>query len=262
MMLEINDLVSGEKLAKIADNKKILYSHTHEVNNLLKNPPNETFILITHNSDAIITDEPKYYAERDCYNADITLMPNNLIRWFGQNVGIKNDKIESLPIGLENTYNFPHENKNHKIFNKTNEERKIKNLVYMNFNVHNNLNERGRLVLLYSRKPWVTYFNGKNGINFDTYLDNIYNHHFILSPIGGGFESHRLWESLYVGSIPLVKRCINYDFYNDLPICFVDSYEDITEDFLQKELIRIKNKEWNLEKLSFKYWENKIKNCI
>jgi hypothetical protein len=42
----------------------------------------------------------------------------------------------------------------------------------------------------------------------------------------------------------------------------VDEWSDITEDFLNKEYERIINTIWNLEKLNFKYWENKIKNNI
>ena len=256
------DYISGEKFIKLSNNNNIFYCHTHDVNNFFKNPPQNDFVLISHNSDAIITDEPKFYVERNCYNADVTLIPNNLIHWFGQNVGIKNDKIESLPVGLENSYNFPHERKTEKIFNILSQQKNIKNLMYVNINVYNNINERGKIPFLFSKKPWVTYFDGMNGVDFNSYLDNIYNHHFVISPIGGGFESHRLWESLYLGSIPIVKRCINYSFYEDLPICFVDDYSEITEDFLKKELLRIRDIDWNLDKLKFSYWEQKIKNIL
>ena len=129
----------------------------------------------------------------------------------------------------------------------------------MNYNVRNNVEERIDTITLFSNKHWVTTFMGANGINFDNYLSNIYNHKFILSPIGGGFESHRLWESLYVGSIPVVRRNINYSFFEKLPICFVDEWDEITEDFLLSEYDRIMSLDWDLQLLSMKYWIERIK---
>jgi len=91
------------------------------------------------------------------------------------------------------------------------------------------------------------------------YLDNIYNHKFILSPRGNGIDTHRKWEALYLKTIPIEVRNINNTFYEDLPICFVDDWSDITEEFLNSEYDRITNSEWNLEKLNMNYWVKKIK---
>jgi len=104
----------------------------------------------------------------------------------------------------------------------------------------------------------VTVEEGKNGLNFDTYLDNLYNHKFIISPVGVGMDTHRLWESLYMNCIPIEKRNKNNKFYEDLPICFVNEWEEINIDFLDKEFDRITNSHWNLEKLNFEYWKRLI----
>jgi len=85
-------------------------------------------------------------------------------------------------------------------------------------------------------------------------------HKFVLCPEGNGTDTHRTWETLYVGSIPIEKRNINNSFYQDLPICFVDSLSEINEDFLNYEFDRIKNTKWNLDKLNFSYWKDKIIN--
>ena len=53
---------------------------------------------------------------------------------------------------------------------------------------------------------------------------------------------------------------LNNRFYDDLPICFIDTWEDLTDDFLNAEYERIKSKEWNIAKIDFEYWKNKIKN--
>ena len=64
-----------------------------------------------------------------------------------------------------------------------------------------------------------------NGDNFDGYLDNIYNHRFVLCPEGNGIDTHRLWECLYMGTIPIVKANKNVRFYEDLPILMVNEWK-------------------------------------
>ena len=81
----------------------------------------------------------------------------------------------------------------------------------------------------------------------------------MICPEGHGIDTHRTWETLYLNSIPIEIRNINNSFYEDLPICLVDSWEEITEDFLNKEYNRINEKKYNLEKLDFNYWLKKIK---
>jgi hypothetical protein len=85
---------------------------------------------------------------------------------------------------------------------------------------------------------------------------------FVLSPEGNGIDTHRLWEALVIGTIPIEKRNINNSFYSDLPICFVNKWSDITLDFLEKEYIRIKSTNYDLNKLTFSYWKDKINGTI
>jgi len=81
---------------------------------------------------------------------------------------------------------------------------------------------------------------------------------FVISPQGNGLDTHRTWECLYVGSIPIEKRNLNNRFYTDLPICFIDEWEDLTEEFLLSEYERITSGIYDLDKLTFDYWKNKI----
>ena len=201
-------------------------------------------VLITHNGDTCINIAP----------------PDNVIKWYTQNVNISHPRIESIPIGLENDIWFPERHKKEKIIAKVKEPRKYRNLVYMNFSIATNP-IRPRLYQIYEDEPWVTSVRGSNGMGrFDEYLDNVYNHKFMLCPEGNGIDVHQPWECMYVGTIPIQRRNFNNRFYTDLPICFVDNWEDLTEDFLLSEFKRIKSGVWNLEKLTFEYWKNKILN--
>lgn len=106
--------------------------------------------------------------------------------------------------------------------------------------------------------PWVTAL--RKGPDFPRFLDNVYNHKFVICPQGNGIATHREWEALYMGSIPIQKRDLNNRFFTDFPICFVDDWAEITESFLNSEYERITNLDWNREMLTFEYWKNKILN--
>jgi hypothetical protein len=217
------------------------------------------FILITHSCDCRIEND-KIIRPNGCgidQYSDLYKLPNNIIAWYSKNVNTINSRIKSIPIGLENDRWFPQLHKKEKMIEKLDEPPMVKNLAYMCHN-QNTHPERKELYGLFKGKFWITIEQGSNGSKFDEYLDNIYHHQFVICPQGNGIDTHRTWECLYTRTIPIEKRNINNQFYTDLPICFVDDWEEVTEGFLQKELIRIKNTKWNMQKLTFEYWKNKI----
>lgn len=241
----------------------ILYCHTHQFNNNIKQISefNEKFVLITHNSDGKIVRNP------NPNDADVRLMPPAVSKWFGCNIIDHNEKTVSIPTGLENTHHFPELNKSRRIFDINSKRKDVRNLCYMNFNVNTNPAERGMLFNTLSDKEWVTTHQGANGIDFDNYLDNIYNHAFVLCPegnsnghpvAGGGVASHRMWETLYANSIPIATKGTQSEQFYDLPILFVDSWDQVTEEFLRNKYEEFKTKTFNVDKLKLSYWVKQI----
>lgn len=258
------DWIQGEKFIDLADNVKIFYCHTTDVNNFFNTcDKTSPFILVSHNSDAVVTDNPRQINSVPFgYHADIKLMPDNCIRWFAQNIEIENDRLESIPIGLENNYCNPSLMKNYKLSEIVKTEKSIKNLVYLNFNINNNI-ERGYIYDILKDKPYVTTEYGRNGLGFDNYLYNLYNHKFMVCPEGNGIDVHQPWESLYINTIPIQKKNTNNKNWRELPICWVDDWKQIEdEDFLISEYDRITNNEFDKSKLYFEYWKDKIKKSI
>ena len=252
--------IRGEYFPQLANNENIFYCHVHDAVNFFKTPPKDKFVLITHNSDGCITWEPKRFnhgSSNDC-DLNVIMIPNNLLKWYSQNVNVRHQKIESIPIGLENNCWFPDVKKYERIKEIAQRKKTYKNLLYVNHNIATNPPERTAPYKLFSNKKWATVEHGANGVNFNNYLENLHSHKFILCPEGNGIDTHRTWESLYIGSIPIEKRNFNNVFYEDLPICFVNKWEDITEEFLNCEYERILHEEWNLDKMYFDYWKNKI----
>lgn len=225
-----------------------LYTHIHMVPNLFKDIQNykTKFILVTHNSDHSV--DENIYKQK----------PKNIVKWFSQNVCYSDKNLISLPIGLENERWWVNIKKKEKMISKLKQSKNYKNLLYMNHSVRTNPRERTKPYQLFGNKSWCTSVNGSNGNNFDGYIDNIYNHKFVLCPNGNGVDTHRLWETLYLKSIPIVKKSINVDFYDDLPILKVDRWEDINEELLNNKFEEITNGTFNEEKLKIGYWLKKL----
>lgn len=136
-------------------------------------------------------------------------------------------------------------------------------LLYVNFRYQTYQSERKPLWDMFQKEnyKWVTI--GSIDTNYDvfgTYLNSLVQHKFSLCPRGNGIDTHRLWESLYCRTIPIVKRHIANRTFEDLPILFVDDWSQITEDFLHNEYERMKTIKWNYSKLSASWWGKQFRN--
>ena len=185
--------------------------------------------------------------------------------WFTINKACENEKLISLPLGITNN---TCETAVHGIYGNTDimievmaKPQLIKNLMYMNFNLRTN-RERRVCYELFSHTTWTT--KGKDVKTMEgraNFLEEMRNHKFTLCPSGNGPDTHRLWEALYMESIPIVRNQICYKEFQDLPILFVNDWTDITEQFLENKYKEIKGSCWNMDKLKFSYWKERILNA-
>ena len=70
----------------------------------------------------------------------------------------------------------------------------------------------------------------------DDYFNLTHKYSFVLCCEGNGFDSHRLWETLYQDSFPVMVRtpwAKSLEYLN-LPILFVDSLDELTHETLAK----------------------------
>ena len=85
---------------------------------------------------------------------------------------------------------------------------------------------------------------------------------YALSPLGRGFDTHRTWEILLMGAIPIVEKWAGSDAYATLPVIVVDKVEDISRTKLDAAAKKwaavnggiLRNRKMLLERLSHKYW--------
>lgn len=211
------------------------------------------YILITANCDRG-GDEPmpgKFEA---------ILEDKNLKAWFTQNIDRNNHpKLYPIPIGLANRkYPWGEIEKYIKILPNAQNKKRTKWL-YINFNIKTNKK---------IRKPIWKYFSNHslNGMvhlaqttNQSKYMDEISHFKFVLSPPGNGLDCHRTWESLLLGTYPIVLSSTLNPLYRDLPVLIINKWEEITPNLLKTKYKEFKSKQWNLDKLYFKYWLKIVK---
>lgn len=184
-------------------------------------------------------------------------------KWFGTNKQTRKPNVYALPLGITNDTNESHL---HPVYGNLdcmekvmNESVSCQNLVYMNMLISTYPTERQLVWDLFKDKKWVTIGSIENTIEGRTrFLREIKAHSFVLCPRGNGMDTHRLWETLYMGSIPIVKRDVSNEEFQDLPICFINDWSEVTVEFLESEKNRIKNTHYNLDKLTISYWIHQI----
>jgi hypothetical protein len=90
------------------------------------------------------------------------------------------------------------------------------------------------------------------------FLQNLLTHRFVLCPPGNGVDTHRMWESLAAGAIPVVLRSHAMEPFKELPILFVDRYEEVSLALLEETARRISPAALDEPMLQSEYWVEQI----
>lgn len=186
--------------------------------------------------------------------------------WFAINNQSLDPRVTTLPLGLTNDTD---ESPAHRVLGNTAVLRRVRaepkpvpgrNLVYMNFALHTHPS-RPPLWHWFRAQPWVTV-GTHTALTLDqreTFLRAIRQHDFCLAPRGNGLDTHRLWETLYVGSIPVVEYDPAWADFADLPILFVRDWQtEVTPDRLRAVRDDFARRSWNWDKLFVPYWEQTV----
>ncbi len=197
------------------------------------------YILITHNSDyavpglfAAMLDDPK------------------IIAWFGQNYdGTPHPKMHPIPIGIAN-FCWPHGNADVLLEIRSKAFAKA-HLAHMNIQIKTYPQERLGVHTQFSRETFC-YRTGNKP--FRLFLSDIASSRFEISPRGNGLDTHRLWESLYLGTIPIVKSSTLDSLYEGLPVLIIDDWKQVNRQFLTDKQEEFSHRQFSLEKTSMGHW--------
>lgn len=126
------------------------------------------------------------------------------------------------------------------------------------------------------REDFFTFLDKTPGIlpyclpkgNFQEYMKSLSECYYSVCPMGEGYDTFRFWESLLVGSIPIVKDHPFYDilehYYPNIPIYRVKEWDDLLTFISEFDTNKYNEKMQNadLSCLEEDFWISKIKTII
>ena len=208
----------------------------------------------------------------DYNNNIINSITNNkhFKHWFLTNKIVPNNSyLTSIPYGLdywtmkmridENiTYKYQDIVLNNLITNSKKIEDRIPK-IYATWNINTTDGRHGGMrQKLPSIIPSEIIYYQEKQIPMIEYWQRTSEYAFVVSPFGNGYDCIRTFEALCLGCIVIMKKCFLLELYHDLPVMFVDNWEDINQEILTNILKEFKTRTFNMEKLKMKYWTDLI----
>ncbi|CUG87827.1 exostosin-like protein, putative [Bodo saltans] len=197
--------------------------------------------------------------------------------WFAQNAVVVHPKLHPIPIGIENRYNKygAHYDMYEASLKSSLSAVRKPGSVFVSFNMKTNPKERGQAMqaakLLAEASPdFVTFYQGappKKASPSDyrsaltKMLSEMSKHQFVLAPHGHGVDTHRMWEALYAGCIPIVMRSPMDVLLETLPVLIVDDYSLVTTALLERSAEQLSGR-WDAARktvLSRRHWMNVVR---
>jgi hypothetical protein len=130
----------------------------------------------------------------------------------------------------------------------------------VNFSASANQGERKQLLELISKlgekyrilgaEPNFTYSGRLQ------YLGAIRECSMVLCPEGNGIETHRFWETLYMGGVPIVVRnSFTESLYRNFPIIELNSWNDLEDvELIEEKWVAANKLQWDDNLLRLSYW--------
>jgi len=193
---------------------KLIESKLYDKLLKLKNP----FKLILHNSD-------DGFGEKQLKYLDIP----NCKKIFTQNINIKHPQVKPLPIGMANSF---WEWGDSKIMDEVIKEGYSDinpYYIYANFTKGDGVRyERRSDCYDMVVKEKIPFQESKD---YKSYLQELKQYKFCISPEGNGIDCYRTWEALYMRTIPICKRSVMVEeFAKTFPIYIVDDWSELSDD--------------------------------
>lgn len=187
----------------------------------------------------------------------IKQFPNNVKLWLCQNAAIDDPRIITLPIGIENISLGRMKTSYFKFSNRSVENCESRVLVPP----HSPTNAvREQIVSRVLKMPAI--FDTKiEAIYEKSYFQMLSQYKFVLCLEGNGFDTHRVWETLYMGNFPVMLKTAWSSSLQKLgvPILLINDIKDVDRELL-KSFIDLKGSFSPLtcNALWIEYWENLI----
>jgi len=165
---------------------------------------NNKYVFVFHNSD------------RAFGTNELNVVKKYAKHIFAINTNVQDELLTSIPLGfVDKQLDFISK------FTYSPQPRNIE--IYMNFSLHTNLQKRKQCFDIFKNNPNVIT---NHNISVDEYYSDLSRSKYVLCPEGTGIDTHRIYEAILCGAIPVVLRNSLESLYLKFPVCIVDSWTD------------------------------------
>jgi hypothetical protein len=238
---------------------------------------------------------PIHYKE-NCDKTELLLTSPYLKKWFAKNICVEHPKLIPIPLGPKWQFHSPVVfAEDISVMRKIYIRYGIYPLLYFkNFTIPEFQDSIDQLTIEKVSKDRLLYFYFNVATTDDTfwaehqgiranlwnwfeqqgipqaplrspkgYLDELSRYKFAIAPPGKGIDTHRAWEALMVGTIPIVLTSPLDSLFRGLPVLIVDDYKVLTEEFLYAsyQYFHEYPDEFSFHKLFTTYWDKVFENA-
>ncbi len=267
-MIDIDEIITGERIQKNCDIQigyKDDFNFNANISNILTNPiylDNLKEPVVIKNKKVFIYGFltyklPKLFEFKNCtiyfhnsdenINKEINIDDSNEI--YCQNNATK--KYHMLPLGIANSM-WRHGNI-HILYSVMKQNIRKNNNIFFQFSINTNREKRNHCFNICKKKDikWIQHSR-----NQKKYLQKLASYKYAICPEGNGYDSHRIWECLYLGIIPIL---LENNFSTELKkflepenkIIVLDSWESLDTNKLLESYEKFNA---NYEKLKLSYY--------
>jgi hypothetical protein len=202
--------------------------------------PETDFVLFSGNSDLGVGRREARHLRR-----------KELVAWFAANLEVRRPRLHALPIGIANLHPSWPNGDAAAIRLVRDEQRPKTRLFHAGFALHTNPRERERCLA-------QTGVPHDRPAPFEEYLEQLASSWFCLAPRGKGLDTHRVWEALYLRTIPVLKRSVLTEQHADLPLVVLDDWRELRSLDLSPQAYERIWGDWDPQRLSLRGYLERI----
>ena len=194
-----------------------------------KHEPRGDYVLFSHNSDRAIDQSLRRFFRRPGLRA-----------WFAVNAAAHHAKLHPFPQGIADP-RWPHGD-GEALLRVQRQQTEKSNVFDASYDVSTYPPARE-----YCREQTGIDPSGRRG--FEEYLHGLASSYFCIAPRGNGIDTHRVWEALYLRTVPVVTRSLLTERHPDLPMIVLDDWSDFRAISFTPELYAETMGSWEPEEL-------------
>ena len=197
--------VFSQLLSRSGDSVFIIGDKVEEFAFRFLRTTHKKFRYIIHNMDVPFDD------------SKLRLLLPSAIHIYSINTTVHHPQLTTIPLG------FPDSGLKHIPTIRPSTDRHIE--IYSNFSAGTNVVARSDCLKAFEGDPRVLR-KDPAGRTQPEYYEDMCHSKFVLCPVGTGVDTHRIYEALYCGAIPVVLHSDLDHLYKKFPICMLNSWTD------------------------------------